>query len=75
LIAKRFGTYVSLRNLKRKYIVPQGRCPFLGELGFFPKKIHFSPKKLCFSQRNFSYFMENLLGFALSFILLGEVTS
>jgi hypothetical protein len=66
VIAKKFRTYVSSRNLGlslREVDYSLEKVPFsLGNLGPSSRKIHYSSKKLPFPLRNFFYSIKNLLG-------------
>jgi hypothetical protein len=79
VIAKRFGTYVSMGNIGLslgKIHCSSRKVPFsLGNLGLSSRKIHCSLDKLYFSPTNFSYSLGNLFGTNTLFLLFMEVTS
>jgi hypothetical protein len=66
VITKKFGTYVSLKNLNlspRRLHCSLGKVLFsLSNLGPSSKKIHSSFEKLYFSPGNFYYSMGNFFG-------------
>jgi hypothetical protein len=59
VITKKFGTYVSLRNLD---LSPKKIHCTLGKMPFSQEKFIASQGNYLFSRRYFSYFMGNLLG-------------